>query len=307
MEIKTYTPENHYIKALIYGASGSGKTRFAGTAIDKDNSKTLFLSAEGGLLSIKDKRPKYIEINTIENLLEAYNYLANEKHKFETVILDSITEISNVLKLEIENKEGHSMQLQDWGLLKNQLTSIFRNFRDLPMNVILLAQEAYITDEDKIKKIVPSLDGKGATSALPYFMDIVGYIKVDVQGNSIMRTNNRINLVTKDRSGCIGDDCPFDFKEWEKRIKGIKIKKQEVEEIKIEKKPMLENGTTDYKTLLKNELKTRGARIELDECAMIARATGEGCIKFPPTNNLAKKVYDKIKNSSVINNNPSIK
>jgi len=41
------------------------------------------------------------------------------------------------------------------------------------MNVILLSQEAYITDEDKIRKVVPSLDGKGAISKIPYYMDIV--------------------------------------------------------------------------------------------------------------------------------------
>jgi len=294
MEIKTYTPENHYIKALIYGASGSGKTRFAGTAIDKDNTKTLFLSAEGGLLSIHVKKPKYVEINAMKDLLEAYEYLEKGKHKFETVILDSITEISNTLKLEIERREGHTMQLQDWGEIKNKLIGIFRDFRDLPMNVILLAQEGYITDEDKIKKTVPSLDGKGATSALPYFMDIVGYIKVDIKGNAVMRTSNSMKFVTKDRSGLIGDDCPFDFKEWEKRIKGIKTEKQEVEEIEVEEKPS-GNEVVDYKELLHRELKKRGAKFEIDELGMIAKLTGGSCVQFPLTNNLAAKVFDKIK------------
>lgn len=295
MEIKTYTPENHYIKALIYGASGSGKTRFAGTAIDKDNTKTLFLSAEGGLLSIHDKKPKYVEINAMKDLLEAYEYLEKGKHKFETVILDSITEISNTLKLEIERREGHTMQLQDWGEIKNKLIGIFRDFRDLPMNVILLAQEGYITDEDKIKKTVPSLDGKGATSALPYFMDIVGYIKVDIKGNAVMRTSNSMKFVTKDRSGLIGDDCPFDFKEWEKRIKGIKIKKQNIEEVEVKEKSNESNDIVDYKALLHKELEKRGAKLDVDKCGMIARAIGKPCMKFPVTNNIAARVFDIIK------------
>ena len=50
MQIKQFRPESHKIKALIYGASGSGKTTFSGTA-----KNALFLSAEGGLLSIADK------------------------------------------------------------------------------------------------------------------------------------------------------------------------------------------------------------------------------------------------------------
>ncbi len=250
MEIKTYSPQNHYIKALIYGASGSGKTYFGGTAIADSNEDVLFLSAEGGLLSIKDKKPKYVEIKSKMDLVEAYNYLNNEKHPYKTVILDSITEISNIVKSEIEKKEGHTMQLQDWGKLKSDLINIFRKFRDLPMNVVLLAQEAYITDEDKIRKIVPSLDGKGATSALPYFMDIVGYIKVDVKGNSVMRTNNKINLVTKDRSGEIGDNCPPNFKEWEKRIKGVKIENEKIEVIKTK---IIEKHTLKTINKLRND------------------------------------------------------
>ena len=47
IEIKRFKPTSHKIKALVYGASGSGKTSFAGTA-----KNAIFLSAEGGLLSI---------------------------------------------------------------------------------------------------------------------------------------------------------------------------------------------------------------------------------------------------------------
>ena len=294
MEIKTYTPENHQIKALIYGASGCGKTVFAGSAISKDNTKVLFLSAEGGLLSIKDKKPKYVDIKSIKDLRDVYKYLSEEDHKFETVVLDSITEISNTLKLEIEKKEGHTMQLQDWGVLKNELIKIFRSFRDLPMNVILLAQEAYINDEDKIRKIVPSLDGKGATSSIPYFMDIVGYLKVDVKGNRTMKTNNKINLVTKDRSEVIGDDCPVDFIEWQKRINGIKTQEQKVEEIEIDTAE--DKGLVNYKDLLEKEFEKRGLKLEVDKCGLIAKATGKPCLKLPATNNIAARVFDAIKN-----------
>jgi len=50
------------------------------------------------------------------------------------------------------------MQLQDWGTLSRQIRNIFRDFRDLDMNVIFICQEQTQTDEDKIHKIVPSLN-----------------------------------------------------------------------------------------------------------------------------------------------------
>jgi len=227
MEIKTFKPEDHNIKALIYGGPGTGKTVFAGTA-----ENALFLSAEAGLLSIKDLSPEYVEINTMKDLLDAYSFLLKGGHKYKTVIIDSITEISNTLKDEIEKRTGKPMQLQDWGEIKKKLIAIFKEFRNLPMNVILIAQESYINDEDKIRKIVPSLDGKGATSAIPYFMDIVGYMKVDIKGKRTISTNNSVKYVTKDRSGCIGDDCPADFSEWEKRVGKIKTGKEKTKEVK---------------------------------------------------------------------------
>jgi hypothetical protein len=40
------------------------------------------------------------------------------------------------------------------------------------MHVLFIAQEQDITDDNKISKIVPSLNGKSATK-IAYFMDIV--------------------------------------------------------------------------------------------------------------------------------------
>ena len=53
---KRYQPTQHKIKALVYGASGVGKTTFGATAPNP-----IFLSAEGGLLSVADKQFDYAE------------------------------------------------------------------------------------------------------------------------------------------------------------------------------------------------------------------------------------------------------
>jgi len=41
------------------------------------------------------------------------------------------------------------MQIQDWGELSKKIRDLLRSFRDLPMNVVFIAQENYINDEDK--------------------------------------------------------------------------------------------------------------------------------------------------------------
>lgn len=222
MQIKTFTPKDHKIKALIYGPSGAGKTYFTGTA-----EKTLYASAEGGLLSIKDKMPEFVEIKSLRDLREVYQFLSQSGHKYETLVIDSITEINEIIKAEIETKTGHTMQLQDWGTLSKNIRDIFRQLRDLPINLILIAQESYITDEDKIKKVVPSLNGKAATE-VAYFMDIVGYINIESDGRRWIETSTNKKLLTKDRSGVIGNDAPFDFSEWVKLAQSIKTGEQEI-------------------------------------------------------------------------------
>ena len=68
MQIKTFKPADHKIKALVYGRSGSGKTMFGGTA-----PKPLILSAENGLLSLATSglQVDTVEIKSLANLKEA--------------------------------------------------------------------------------------------------------------------------------------------------------------------------------------------------------------------------------------------
>jgi len=257
MKIKEFKPEDHKIKALIYGAAGAGKTVFTGTA-----KKAIYASAEGGLLSIADKNPHYVEVKSLKDLAELYSYLSTEDHKYETIVIDSITEINEIVKMEIEKKVGHNMQLQDWGELAKKLRDLFRKFRDLPMNVILVAQEAYVTDEDKIKKVVPSLNGKAATE-IAYFMDIVGYLNVENDGTRWIETSTNKKLLTKDRTRKIGNDTPMDFTEWLKRAATIKTGEQKIKadySTPISTAKAEPSKATPHLITLKKELQNMGAK-----------------------------------------------
>lgn len=257
MEIKKFKPTDHYIKALIYGPSKAGKTKFCGTA-----NNAIFASAEGGLLSIAEKNPDFVSVKTLKDLSDLYFFLLHEKHGFKTVIIDSITEVNDIIKSEIEKRTGKSMQIQDWGELSKKVLDLLRKFRDLPMNVIFIALEKYITDEDRIKKIVPMIDGKAATG-IAAFMDIVGYINVEADGTSWMETNRNKRLLTGDRSGVIGNDAPMDFEDWLKRVQMIETGKQEVTVKYSAKeetsKPVAAKSARPNLKELQLELKERGA------------------------------------------------
>lgn len=238
LEIKKFAPVDHKVKAVVYWASGTGKTVFGWTA-----PKPIFASAEGGLLSIADKEPAFVEIKSLNDLKSLLQYLQKEKHDFETVVIDSITEINDIIKSDIEKKTWKSMQLQDWGTLSKEIKGIFRGFRDLPIHVLFIAQESNDKDEDKITKVVPSLNWKAA-SEIAYFMDIVGYLFVWKDGQRKMITASNEKLLTKDRTNLIGNESPIDFSVWVDLAKWIKIKESqetigEIDEVKEkEEKPL---------------------------------------------------------------------
>jgi len=65
---------NKGLKVLVYGQAGCGKT-----TLSKTLPKPIVLSAEDGLLSIKDDNIPFLEIKSMEDLHEAYDWLVKSK------------------------------------------------------------------------------------------------------------------------------------------------------------------------------------------------------------------------------------
>lgn len=231
MEIKIYTPTSHKIKALIYGDSGTGKTTFGATAPN-----VIFANAEAGLLSVWNKRIPYVEIKTLKDLQDLYLYLAKWEHKYETVVIDSISEINDIIKSELETKRWRPLQIQDWGEIAKKIEDILRKFRWLDMHVIMIAQENIERDDQKIVKYTPALNGKSATK-IAYFMDIVWYIEVLPTGEHVINTQPSPKYLTKDRTWKLWNWIAPDFNLWIKAVEGMEISDKEEslynEEIKI--------------------------------------------------------------------------
>ena len=213
---KVFTPMDHFTKVLIYGASGVGKTTLASTA-----PSPLFLSAESGLLSIAHKSPEFDEIKSTDDLKRVYHALKTghgDYRKYQTIVIDSISEINEIVKEEIlgnANKGNNkdSLSQRDWGDVLRKIIKILREFRDLPYNVVFIAGESYEKDEDSLFKILPGLNGKAAKE-IAHFLDIVAYLEIDKSGkrNVITKPNNRV--LSKDRSNAIKEDTTADLSTW---------------------------------------------------------------------------------------------
>jgi len=189
------------LNLLVYGGPGAGKTTAIKTAPDP-----IVLSAEGGLLSISDADIPYIEVTDLSVLSEAYKWLvsSDEAKPFQTVCLDSISEIAEVI-LAKEKKDSKDPR-QAYGAMQDQMADLIRAFRDLPgKNVYVSAKMEKSPDENGRLLYQPMMPGTKLGQALPYFFDEVLALRVEPDGEGnpqrALLCDPDGSWTAKDRSG----------------------------------------------------------------------------------------------------------
>lgn len=169
------------VKALVYGQAGAGKTTLATTM-----PKPVIISAEGGLLSIAGSDIPFVEVTSMDELQEVYQWLTSpEAEQFESVVLDSVSEIAEVVLTHEKkiNKDGRAA----YGELQVKMTEIIRGFRDLPdKHVLMTAKLEKIQDEMGRVLYGPSMPGAKLSQQLGYFFDCVFALRIekDAEGNT---------------------------------------------------------------------------------------------------------------------------
>jgi phage nucleotide-binding protein len=197
----THDLHGNGVKLLVYGAAGAGKTSLIPTL-----PTPVVLSAEGGLLSIKDAHLPYIEIASIDDLHEAYKWLAESKEAdaFESVALDSISEIAEVV-LNYERKATKDPR-QAYGAMQEQMQDIIRIFRDLSGKHVYFSAKLD-KSQDEMGKVMysPSMPGNKTGQQLPYFFDEVLALRVEKDANGVtqraLMCDSDGSWIAKDRSG----------------------------------------------------------------------------------------------------------
>jgi phage nucleotide-binding protein len=188
------------VKALVYGPTGRGKTDLCKTAPGP-----IIISNESGLLSLKDVDIPVIEVNTIAQIAEAYNFVAlsAESRKYTTICLDSISEIAEVVLSEHKAKEKDPRQA--YGKLADDVTKIIRLFRDIKgKNIYFTAKELKHVDEFSGKiTYMPSMPGKNLLNNLSYFFDEVFAYRLGVLEDGTtyryLQTESDMNYDCKNR------------------------------------------------------------------------------------------------------------
>ena len=191
------------VKILVYSPAGHGKTTLCATIRNP-----IILSAESGLLTLARYNLPYIEIRNMQELREAYNWAktSTEAKQFETLCLDSISEIGEVVLTDkkAKVKDGRAA----YGEMIEDMTKAIKEFRDLQgYNVYMSSKLERMKDETTgIVMMGPSMPGTKLGQAMPYFPDEVFYLGIEGTGpNSYryLRTQPDYMYTAKDRSGLL--------------------------------------------------------------------------------------------------------
>lgn len=209
------------LSVVVHGESGTGKSWFADTA----PAPRLILDAEGGSRFTPSQPKVYWDPMTeppplgqetvvvmtrdFPMLARVFEWLNSGQHDFESVVLDSVTEIQ---KRCIDNVTGtEQMRIQDWGTVLREMEILVRRFRDLWMHPVRpIPVQVFITTTKIDDKGVfrPHVQGQLSLS-LPYFVDVVGYLytQSDPEAGGLKRhllTDAAPGFIAKDRTDRLG-------------------------------------------------------------------------------------------------------
>lgn len=142
-----------YVKILVYGRNGKGKTRFAATA-----PKPLVIDInEKGTRSVRNyKDVDVLPVSKWPDIVYAYWMLREGDHRYESVVIDTLTAMQHLCMRHVlgeeadrdPHKDPNMPSRREWGKLAELMKPLILQFRNLPMHVIFTAQERVTSDSE---------------------------------------------------------------------------------------------------------------------------------------------------------------
>lgn len=236
LKFTTTAKATRFAKALVYGPAGVGKTTLCKTAPEP-----IIISAEAGLLSLSDVNIPVIEITSYNDFDDAYQFIntSEKAKKFQTICLDSVTDIAEVLLADL--LEQVSDPRQAYGEVANKMGQMIRKFRDIKDRHIYFTAKAKKTvDAANIVTYAPHMPGQQLPLNLPYWFDLVLPLRIGETKDKVkyryLQTQPSIFWEAKDRSGCLPNPQKPDLSDvFERVLRGKRIRhdagKHKIEEL----------------------------------------------------------------------------
>ena len=198
-----------YIKAFLFGDTGSGKTHFGLNA----PGKVAMIDTEGGSTFFKGVVPDFDVLSTksFKDVIGALDYIEATPGSYGTVIIDPISVVyetlqdaalkARVARNSRANKptEDVELEIRDWGTIKRNLKTLMNRLANARCHVIVIAREK---DDSVLKggELIKNGVKPDAEKSTAYYFDVV--LHTAIKGEA------RIFTVRKAR-GVLGKALPL--------------------------------------------------------------------------------------------------
>lgn len=205
-----------HIKMLLYGDPGAGKTFVAGTAPKVLLALTEEHVSKPTLYKVRKMfgyDPDVFTIDTFDDVVELYTLLKYGDTGHETLVLDSVLDmerrliekiLAGAVKRRADKDAIHDpdiLDLGDWNRVSEVMRRIIRQFRDLPMDVVMTT---LIMDDKQDSVYRPFIQPKTFAREFAAYFNTVCYIRTERQGEDekhIMQTTGDGLYICKNPGG----------------------------------------------------------------------------------------------------------
>lgn len=229
-------PDTDPVFALVYGASGTGKTHLMGTI--GELGRVLIIDIDQGIKTLRNapdlKKAGYTDNITVvsfdkfKDLDEAYKLVAANEPKqwtkkfgvliekpFDWIVWDTWSEIQWYMLEELRSKDSEmkgnglnfrkNVQIQHWGMMTDLNKLAVQQLRNCKVNQVFTMQEKL--DKDELSGAVyggPAIHGK-MVQEMPTYFDIVVHTYTDLSGGYCATNKAKGKWPGKTRLG-VGQD-----------------------------------------------------------------------------------------------------
>jgi phage nucleotide-binding protein len=196
---------SQFLKVLIYGEPGVGKTSLCGSAPN-----TLLIDVERGSRTLIGTQVNVLEYVSFQQVDKFVDLLVADDPAFsqyDTIAFDSLSELQRRVldsQLDVTSKttgtKTYKATWDHYGPNTQMLRELMSRFRDVPnKNLIVTAQTKL--DKDETTGITfnrPDLTPK-LNATITAMFDIVGFLKINNKGERVLQVQPSKTVVAKSR------------------------------------------------------------------------------------------------------------